>query len=84
MLLVEGLLTSLTGAVLAALVSVPAVRHYFALGHDHDKSDRAFMDGATVAAFLGSFLEDATRRSRTGEAFAAINAAWTKIDSRSV
>ena len=56
---------------LGPLVSVPAVRHYFALGHDHDKSDRAFMDGATVAAFLGSFLEDATRRSRTGEAFAA-------------
>ena len=57
---------------LGPLVSVPAVRHYFALTHDHAKKNvRARMDGATVAAFLGSFLEDAPRRPRTGEAFAA-------------
>ena len=60
---------------LGPLESVPAVRHYFALagtvttGAGTNQRDR-FVDGATCARLLGSFLEAGTP-NRTGEAFAA-------------
>ena len=67
---------------LGPLTSVPAVRHYFALTgtvtNEHTagtctrERDRTFIDGATCAALLASFLENGVeKRLRTGEAFAA-------------
>ena len=67
---------------LGPLTSVPAVRHYFALtgtvtnehtaGTCERERDRTFIDGATCAALLASFLENGVeKRLRTGEAFAA-------------
>lgn len=58
---------------LGPLTSVPAVRHYFALtgtvtnehtaGTCERERDRTFIDGATCAALLASFLENGDRKS---------------------